>query len=277
MKMDDRIPAIAITSTGKRYVDFFISVAPFTQFIQWQIRHYTGSTIALLIDDHLVDVTQNLFHGFQIETLAGHFWCFGVFLENSGKARRLTLCFIHNLCTVPFGFFQNLCSFTTGFRQNAVCIGVRHVLQTVTLLGSGLNVPEGVNHAGRRIGTVKVHTHDIYTTVVAVECVLNERLQTVGNHTTVSVQDWSELGLCNDLTHGRFRHGANGLGWISQVEQVFGRVRDVPNHLIVDIHNIFVAGQHQAIFAAAGTAHVFGLFPGYWKHFAGDQWPGCKV
>jgi hypothetical protein len=66
---------------------------------------------------------------------------------------------------------------------------------------------------------------------------------------------------------------------IAQVEQEQRRVGDVPDNLEVDVDDVFVRRQHQAVRRRAGPvgADRDRVFPRHRKHFGRDQRPGREV
>ncbi len=151
-------------------------------------------------------------------------------------------------------------------------------MQAVTFLFGGLNVAEGVDHRLRRVGLVEVDADNVHAGIIAVERGLDQLLETVGDSLTIPVEDRGQLGLRDDLAHGRFRNRADRGPRITQVEEEFVRLGDIPDDLKVDVDDVFISGQHQArITAARAHTDLFGLFAGHGDHLGGHNRPGRKV
>src|SRR6056297_2610253 len=104
------------------------------QLVQRKVGHHVAAAFATgdgFVEDGLVDIAKNLFHRFEIETLAGHFGRLAVFGENRCEPARVTFGLVDDAGAIAFGLFEDLRRFTARFGKHAVGIGVRLTLQPV--------------------------------------------------------------------------------------------------------------------------------------------------
>ena len=144
------------------------------------------------------------------------------------------------------------------------------------LVGLGpLHVPEGVDHLARGVHLLHLHLVDLNTGTVIVENPLQQLDTSLLHIAPALFQDvldehagndfcrdaggplvpWLlDRGSANNFAHGAFGGRLHGLRGIADVEQVFARVLDDPEHRELNLDDVLVAGQHQAFFGNAAGA-----------------------
>jgi len=96
-------------------------------------------------------------------------------------------------------------------------------------------------------GISKLHLGDLDTGVVRIEDLLHERLHRCLGLGTRLGEDRLDVALADDLAHGALGDILHRHLRVLDVEQVLRRVADAPEHDEIDIDDVLVGGEHQAL------------------------------
>ena len=106
----------------------------------------------------------------------------------------------------------------------------------------------------RRVDLLQLHLVDADAGAVAVEHVLHQLLHGLLGLLARLGQDRLDVGLADDLAHGALGHFLHGDLGVLDVEEVLLRVLDAPVDDEIDVDDVLVAGQHQALFGHVAHA-----------------------
>ena len=157
-----------------------------------------------------------------------------------------------------------------------------------------MHIAEGINHrhallrpiggghdhlTAWRIHFVKVDPDHRNPSLALIQCSLDQLPHIRLNRSTIPVQDRRQFRLRNHLAHRRFRNRPDRLLRFLQTKQKIRRILDVPNHLKVDIHDVFIRGQHQAQPAVTAVIEPerFGAVGGDVELLIGHKRPRRKI
>ena len=219
------------------------------QFAERQIRHDALARLAAVIDE-LFRAAEHALHRLQINPFTRHVGRLLVFLVNLQEARALALGLGDRLLPVAFGGLHDLRRMSACLRHDLVGVGLRLVLQLLEIGARRLDVAEGVDHLRRRVDLLHLHLADLNAGAVAVQGLLDQFLHALFGDVARAGQDRLDLGAADHLAHralGDRLHGA--LGILDVEEEIADAVGlDAPEHGEVDVDDVLVAGQHQALF-----------------------------
>src|SRR4029079_13312160 len=231
----------------------------FGEFRERQERHYPGTS--LVVDDHLFGVAKHLLHGLDEDALGGGGGRLLVLIVNADEAVGLTLGQRDHLIAIALRRLQDALRLAARLGDDAVGIGLRLVLKAL-LVGAGrLHVAEGVNDLRGRIDFLQLHLRDQDARTVAVEGLLHQGLGVSLGLGTRPGEDRLDIAFADDLAHGAFSHALHRAFGVLDVEQEIGGALDLPEHDEINIDDILIAGDHQALFGhvadrARGVADV---------------------
>ena len=213
---------------------------------QRQIGHDARAT-GRAVDHHLVHVAQHLFHGLEVEAPGGHVRRLGILVVDREETLRVALGVSHHLLAVGLGFLHQPLGFAAGTWQNVVGEGLRLVLRPLAVGLGPLHVAERIDHLTRRIDLLQLHLVDQDAGAILVE----GRLHLLARlHLDVAAAFGRRLGerrLADDLAHHALGDRLHRLLGIANVEQELARVLDLPEQHEVDVDDVLVAGQDQAL------------------------------
>ena len=155
-------------------------------------------------------------------------------------------------------FRHDACRITAGARHDVVAIGFGLVAQAFGVGVGALHVDEAFHHLGRRIDLLQLHLGDLDAGLVVVEDLLRLVQHVVLDLRAQFGQRRLDRGAPDHLAHRAFRHRLDDQGRVARVEQVADRVADLPEHREVDVDDVLIAGEHQALFQHVASALVAG-------------------
>ena len=143
-----------------------------------------------------------------------------------------------------------------GLRHDAVGVGVGVVDGALlVLLGRGHVAIGGQNLRGR-IDRLQLNLLDEHAGVIVVEHFLHAALHVRFDRFAIAGQDAVDRLQADDLAHDAFGDRFHRFFGMADVEdEILGLGRiDLPAHAELDVDDVLVAGQHQALFGRLGAA-----------------------
>src|SRR6185437_2552764 len=198
-----------------------------------------------LVEDHLVGALEDVFHRLDVEPPRRHVLGRLVGLVDREEAAGVALGGLDDLLAIGLGLLLDLRRIAIGLGHDAVEIFARLDNLAVALGLGGLHVGERGDHVLRRqIDTTQIDAGDLDAAVIAVEDLLQQILRLL-HHRILAADDGADrLGAADHFAHGAFGHRLHRLRRIADVEQVFGRILDLPLHGEIDVEQVLVASQH---------------------------------
>src|ERR1043166_2274552 len=202
------------------------------------------------IEDDLVGAAEHTLHGLEIEPLARDFRGLFVLVVDLEEARRLTGRLGDGLLAIGLGGLGDLRGAPTRLRHHAIGVGLRLVLGALGVGARRLHVTERVDYLGGWVDLLELHLADLHAGAVMIEGALHEVVHGALDGLARAGEDRLDLRAADHLAHGAFGDRLHGAFGIADVENVLAHaVRlDQPEHREVDVDDVLVAGEHQALF-----------------------------
>ena len=156
----------------------------------------------------------------------------------------------HGLLAIGFGVLRDLRHAAARLGHHAVGVGLRLVLRALEVGARRLHVAERVDDLRRRIDLLQLHLLDQDAGAVLIERLLHQILHRALDVLPRAGQDRLNVGAADHLAHRAFGdrlHGAFGVLDVEQIVADLGRL-DLPQHREIDVDDVLVAGEHQALF-----------------------------
>ncbi len=219
------------------------------QFIKRQIGHHSAAAALRRIEDDLVGAAEHALHRFEIHALAGHLGRLFVFIVDFREPRGLAGRLGNGLRLVGVGGLQNLRGASARLRHHAIGVGLRFVLRTLEVGARRLHVAERVNDLRGRIDLLHLYLLHQDAGAVMVERLLHQLLHCDLDALPGAGQDRLDFGPADHLAHRAFRDRLHRALRVLDVEKVFADAArlDPPQHREIDIDDVLVAGEHQAL------------------------------
>ena len=156
-------------------------------------------------------------------------------------------------------FRHDPCRIAAGARHDVVAIGFGLVAQAFRVGVGALHIDKAFHHLGWRIDFLQLHLGNLDAALVVVENLLCLVQNVVLDLRAQLGQRRLDRGPPDHLAHRAFRHRLDDQGRVARVEQVADRVADLPEHREVDVDDVLIAGEHQALFQNVASALIAGL------------------
>jgi hypothetical protein len=226
------------------------------QLVERQIRH--DAVLRAGINDDLVGAAEQPLHGLEIHALAGDVGRLLVLVVDLEKARGRAGGLGDGLLAIGLGRLGDLRGAAARFRHHPVGVGLGLVLRPLGVGTRRLHVAEGIEHLRRRIDLLQLHLGHLDAGPVMIERPLHQILHRHLDGLARAGENRLDLGMADHLAHGAFGDRLHGAFGLLDIEQIIAGAAglDQPEHREIDIHDVLVAGQHQAFFryGAAGSA-----------------------
>jgi hypothetical protein len=174
------------------------------------------------------------------------------------EAIRLTTGDRDVLVAIGIGRLDDLRGLAARAGNDAVGVGLRFVAQPVLILLGRLHVAEGVDDLRRRTGDEQLDLRDLHAGAILVELLLHELLDLGLDAEALLGQNALDVRAADDLAHGAFGRRLHGAFDVLDVEEEITRIVDDPLHRKIDVDDVLVAREHQALFRhlAVGAARA---------------------
>ena len=199
---------------------------------------------------------ENALHRLQIHALARHARRVLILRIDLIEARGLAVGFGDRLLAIGLGLQPDARRRAFRFRHDAVGVGVGLVDRALLiLLGRGHVAIGGQNLRGR-VDRLQLNLLDEHAGVVIVEHFLHPVLHVRFDRLAIAGQNAVDRLEADDLAHDAFGDRFHGLFGMADVEdEILGLGRiDLPTHAELDVDDILIARQHQALFRRLGAA-----------------------
>src|SRR5690606_23723441 len=211
------------------------------QLVERQVHDVAA---ALGGDQHLGCGAQHLFHGFEIEALAGDARRARVLGEQLGEARALALGLGDHFGAVSFRVLDAAGGRTAGARHDVVGVLLRFQFQPFLVLARLDGVTHRRLHWRREVGVLQVHGSHFQAGAIVVQRLLHELARLLRDLGAACAEDEIEVVAADDLADGALGDIRQRLVGVAHIEEIRGRIAAAVLHGEIDGDDVLVLGEH---------------------------------
>src|SRR5262249_26157166 len=154
------------------------------------------------------------------------------------------------LLAISLGRLRDLRGASARLGHHAIGVGLRFILGALGVRARGLHVTERVDHLGGGVDLLQLHLADLHAGAIVIEGALHQVVHGALDGLARAGENRLDLRTTDHLAHGTFGDRLHGAFGVVDVENVLAHAigLDQPEHGKIDILDVRVAGEHQALF-----------------------------